>query len=337
MKKNFKNFSSQIKLLEDRGLLIKSHSVLTTFLKTYNYEHCINGYNDPFFHAFDRKTNKYQIKSSSEQIIEFFMFDEDLKKIFMHDLLLFEQKFSTGIIYYLHEKIQENSHFKKMSEDEKKKIINGDLFEISLEELKLLCFENFNLLIDKKNKKVECNSLLNELQVWEIFKKSCITLNKENKTKVSIWKSCLSWTFGLKNDFFLILSNDIKKKIISSCFNIKKEVSEEIYPCFFEFIYALQLIRNKIFHNDVLYNKFSGEKQSKYIHKIYVSLIDSKKINNKIYLNDIYEILIILINKKNWKSETKNIKNLFSKSLKTLNPEQKQYIKNKIFGSKTKI
>ncbi len=185
-----------------------------------------------FFRAFDRKTNKYQIESSSEQIIDFFTFDEDLKKIFMHDLLLFEQKFATGIIYYLHERMQENPNFKNMSEDEKKKIMDGNLFEISLEKLKLLCFENFNLLVDKKNKKLASDLLLNESRVWENFKKSCVIFNKESKVKVSIWKSCLSWTFGLKNDFFLILSNDMKKKVISSCFNIKKEISEEIYPCF---------------------------------------------------------------------------------------------------------
>jgi len=182
MKKNFRNFDSQIKLLEERGLLIESYSKLTSFLKTYNYEHCINGYNDLFFRAFDRKTNKYQIESSSEQIIDFFTFDEDLKKIFMHDLLLFEQKFATGIIYYLHERMQENPNFKNMSEDEKKKIMDGNLFEISLEKLKLLCFENFNLLVDKKNKKLASDLLLNESQVWENFKKSCIIFNKESKS-----------------------------------------------------------------------------------------------------------------------------------------------------------
>ncbi len=71
--------------------------------------------------------------------------------------------------------------------------------------------------------------------------------------------------------------------------------------------------------------------------KKYDSFIDFKKINNKIYLNDIYKILIILINKKGWKNETKNIENLFTKSLKTLTSEQKEYIKNKIFGSKIKL
>ncbi len=52
MKKNFRNFDSQIKLLEERGLLIESYSKLTSFLKTYNYEHCIKGYNDLFFSCF---------------------------------------------------------------------------------------------------------------------------------------------------------------------------------------------------------------------------------------------------------------------------------------------
>ena len=55
MKKKFMSFLEQISILRARGLNILDANKLIWYLKAYNYQNLINGYNDLFMKNEDRK------------------------------------------------------------------------------------------------------------------------------------------------------------------------------------------------------------------------------------------------------------------------------------------
>lgn len=100
--KEFKNFNDQIKLLESRGLVISNRVRLTDYLKKYNYERIFKDYHSYFLHINNPKENiiKYRYDITSDDILNFFDFEQSLSKTLIWTILEFEKKFSTLVAYY---------------------------------------------------------------------------------------------------------------------------------------------------------------------------------------------------------------------------------------------
>lgn len=79
--KPFKDFDSQIQLLADRNLNIDSKNNLREYLENYSYQRVINGYNDPFFLNYDRRTNWYEDTAKSSMILNLFDLDFYIKQL----------------------------------------------------------------------------------------------------------------------------------------------------------------------------------------------------------------------------------------------------------------
>lgn len=108
-KKEFKTFDEQIFLLKQKGLFIDDEEKLKWYLKSFNYQNIINGYNDFFMINNDRKTNKYKNISNSNGIIELFNFDRYISKLLLGDIQNIERKISTSIAYTLSSIMKENN------------------------------------------------------------------------------------------------------------------------------------------------------------------------------------------------------------------------------------
>lgn len=100
MNKPFRTISEQIKLLKERKLNIDNSERLQWYLKSFNYQNLINGYNDPFFSNHDRK-NSYDLNSYDFMILDLFNFNRTISSYILNDLHTIEMKFSTAISYII--------------------------------------------------------------------------------------------------------------------------------------------------------------------------------------------------------------------------------------------
>lgn len=110
MKKKFMSFLEQISILRARGLNILDANKLIWYLKAYNYQNLINGYNDLFMKNEDRKINKYKDIATSEGIIELFNFDRNISKVILSSIQNIERMLSTAIAYTIAKILCENGY-----------------------------------------------------------------------------------------------------------------------------------------------------------------------------------------------------------------------------------
>ncbi|MDE6476611.1 MAG: Abi family protein [Mycoplasmoidaceae bacterium] len=102
--KTFKDFNEQITLLQSRGLIFHNKVAKEKFkhyLRLFNYQNFVNGYNDFFMINNDRSTNTYKSTTNSEHIINLFNFDRNISSILLPTILSIERAFSTTICYYI--------------------------------------------------------------------------------------------------------------------------------------------------------------------------------------------------------------------------------------------
>lgn len=104
-KKEFKTFTQQVKLLESKNFNVKNQSRLLSYLKLYNYQIFINGYNDPFMKNFQRINDVYQDNVSEDSIIDLFNFDRTIRHILLSNIQNIERKFSTMLTYIIGEQL----------------------------------------------------------------------------------------------------------------------------------------------------------------------------------------------------------------------------------------
>lgn len=208
----------------------------------------------------------------------------------------------------------------EISEKNENKFINLNSYDgLNYKELLIL-----NKLKLESIKESENHSLVR----WR--KENC---NEETKD-MALYVISLSWTFGRTNYFLKYLVNSIKKRIIDNYFNQLCNLKVESFVLILE---TLRILRNKISHNNVIYNidyfqlLIEGYKKSKNKLLILNSDISSKlkiEIKNKeIRLFQIIEILNKII-------PEDNISNIFQFKLLNLkdkiDSESFSYIKSKL-------
>lgn len=70
--KNFLIIEEQINLLENKSLTIINKEKFISYLKKYNYQNFINGYNDLLFINQQRSIDKYKSNVNSDDLISIF-------------------------------------------------------------------------------------------------------------------------------------------------------------------------------------------------------------------------------------------------------------------------
>lgn len=267
-KKEFKTFDEQIFLLKQKGLFIDDEEKLKWYLKSFNYQNIINGYNDFFMINNDRKTNKYKNISNSNGIIELFNFDRYISKLLLGDIQNIERKISTSIAYTLSSIMKENN------------VNDGRLFNLSYDHVtikKIFKIQNKN---EGEWKTIQENILKNLNLKEKIFNNA----NQDIK-EIPVWSLVIHLSFGSLIYLLKIMNKNIFYKIMENS-NLKNynDLSNKEMIEIFD---ILKNARNRICHNNVLYNITISDKNNK------INLIN--KFINQDKKPNLYSLVLIIL------------------------------------------
>lgn len=106
--KEFKTFNQQLTILRSRGMIVPTDGNPKRFLEQENYYNVINGYKDLFLRK-DSQGNAivpetYLTNTHFNELKALFLFDRELRFLFLKYLLIFENSFKTTISYEFSQK-----------------------------------------------------------------------------------------------------------------------------------------------------------------------------------------------------------------------------------------
>lgn len=99
--KEYKTFNQQLTILRNRGLIVPTDGKPKRFLEQENYYNVINGYKDLFLlkdtHGKPVEPETYLSNAHFNELKTLFLFDRELRFLFLKYLLIFENSFKTVI------------------------------------------------------------------------------------------------------------------------------------------------------------------------------------------------------------------------------------------------
>lgn len=106
--KEFKTFNQQLTILRNRGMIVPTDGSPKRFLEQENYYNVINGYKDLFLRK-DSQGNAiipetYLLNTHFNELKALFLFDRELRFLFLKYLLIYENSFKTTISYEFSQK-----------------------------------------------------------------------------------------------------------------------------------------------------------------------------------------------------------------------------------------
>ncbi len=316
MSKEFKSLDEQVDRLKSLGVDIKNRKNVKSLLIKYNYQNFINGYNDPFFKGYDRGRN-YSENTTIKCFKKLFKFDIELGKIFLPKIQELERILSTNIAYFLGEHLYING------------IKDGRIF--SVEEKRLSSYFRSNY-VSSKNDLVELMtkflSRRSDKLVDKYLKVSGDGIKIIDYNKVPIWTLCLSWTLGDCIDILESLSKPIQNNILNS---ILSNVSITVYE-FVKILRKINALRNRIAHNNVIYNTRFRSEQMMYMNFFIKNNINNKIKSNELRVMDIAKIIDCFLNLTNNKIEVRVLA-LYKKEIENcsyFSDDAKSYIKTRM-------
>ena len=308
-KKEFKTFDEQIFLLKQKGLFINDEEKLKWYLKSFNYQNIINGYNDFFMVNNDRKTNKYKNISNSNGIIELFNFDRYISKLLLGDIQNIERKISTSIAYTLSSIMKENN------------VNDGRLFNLSYDHVTIKKIFKIQNKKEVEWKTIQENILKNLNLKEKIFNNA----NQDIK-EIPVWSLVIHLSFGSLIYLLKIMNKNIFYKIMENS-NLKNynDLSNKEMIEIFE---ILKNARNRICHNNVLYNIKISNKNNK------INLIN--KFINQDKKPNLYSLVLIILKLEKPQQNNYLIEKINEKidDWKDINYDIKKEIVNKIWVNK---
>lgn len=106
--KEFKTFNQQLTILRNRGMIVPTDGRPKRFLEQENYYNVINGYKDLFLckdtHGNAITPETYLSNTHFNELKALFLFDRELRFLFLKYLLIFENSFKTVISYEFSQK-----------------------------------------------------------------------------------------------------------------------------------------------------------------------------------------------------------------------------------------
>ena len=96
-KKPFLDYKAQIKYLKQNHLVINDEASATTALEKVSYYGLINGQKDIFK---DPATNNFHSGTTFDDIYNLYLFDTELRDLFLKYILIFEKHIKSSISYH---------------------------------------------------------------------------------------------------------------------------------------------------------------------------------------------------------------------------------------------
>lgn len=217
--KTFLTYNEQIqKLRLEKKLLIPNEDFAYKTLQEISYYSLIDGYKSLFKH---RPSNQYIYGVTFEEIVNFYLFDESLRSLFLKYILHIERHMKSIISYYFCEKHGES-------------------------EAEYLNVENYN--VTEKNA-CEVNRLVNSLSkaISTPSHYSYINHYAKKYNNVPLWVAMNAFTFGQVSKIYQYVPNDIQTKISQNFENISER---ELH----QFITVAARCRNVCAHGERLYS-----------------------------------------------------------------------------------
>ena len=113
--KEFKTFNQQLTILRNRGMIVPTDGRPKRFLEQENYYNVINGYKDLFLckdtHGNAITPETYLPNTHFNELKALFLFDRELRFLFLKYLLIFENSFKTVISYEFSQKYPKANSF----------------------------------------------------------------------------------------------------------------------------------------------------------------------------------------------------------------------------------
>ena len=128
--KSFKTLEEQLEMLKKKNIVVNSDGEAMEFLSRENYYNIINGYKDLFLVKDKLKkvknTEEFVEGTNFEHLKCIFLFDRELRSIFLKYLLVFENHFKTILSYEFSKKYPERDSYldRENFYDDKKEVLN---------------------------------------------------------------------------------------------------------------------------------------------------------------------------------------------------------------------
>lgn len=243
--KKFLTINEQIDLLINKGLKIVNKEKFISYLKKYNYQNFVNGYNDLLFVNQQRTKDKYKDNVNSDDLISIFEFDKSITHSILKYILNIERIIASYLNTTLCEIIGQkyNEH-------------HGQILDLPDESYHYIFPRGFKFFkntffnsepVNPVNKiKDELNKQLKNLNSNEDLSKSC----KKNNA-YPLWSLSVYWTFGNIKNLIHWLNDDIVKQVINKFQNNISQMNPQEFRIILN---ILNNLRNRCCHNNVIYN-----------------------------------------------------------------------------------
>lgn len=99
-KKPFLDYNAQINYLKQKHLLIPNEAYAIKALEKYSYYGLINGYKDIFKNP---ATNCFYPDTTFDEILNLYLFDTELRDVFLKSILIFEKNIKSSMSYHFTE------------------------------------------------------------------------------------------------------------------------------------------------------------------------------------------------------------------------------------------
>ena len=269
MKKKFRTYEEQLKILKNRGLIIEDENFAKKVLKEENYYNVINGYKDLFVN-YDSEEETYNNGSTFEEIHCLYEFDRSLRDIFMSNILKVENTLRSLIAYNFSKSYGEDNYLK---------------------------FENFETLRGVTNQRDALENRAKRIQtlISRMQREIGDSINKKEYIKhyvidhgyVPLWVLVNTISLGTLSDFYSLMKQNDKRDIAIH-YNLKDSD-------LLEYIRLLAFYRNLCAHDERFYNAKTYRKCT-IPNNIYHEMLSIPLLNNQYVYGkeDVFALVITL-------------------------------------------
>lgn len=295
--KDYKTFNQQLKILRKRGLIVPTNGSPKRFLEQENYYNVINGYKDLFLEKdpFGKLIvpERYLPNTHFDELKALFLFDRELRMLFLEYILIFENSFKTVISHEFSRKYPKPNSY--------------------------LEIQNY---VDNPKKVLHQISILTKTIHDKVDKNGAIKHYIEEHGSVPLWVLVNYLTIGNLAHLYDVLL-DIDKNTIARYYSDKYKNQHKTTPTLRlasedlgSALKIINLARNKCAHDERLYNSDFGHVRVSNIAK-HFKLASFN--NRRIIVAVIY--LKVLLDKKyfgKFHSELNKLFNKYEKQFKTV-------------------
>lgn len=286
--KDYKTFNQQLGILRKRGLIVPKDGSPKRFLEQENYYNVINGYKDLFLQK-DSFGNllipeQYLPNAHFDELKALFLFDRELRIVFLKYILIFENSFKTVLSHEFSKKYPKPNSYLEIQ----------------------------NYVDDNPKKVLQQISILTKTIHDKVDKNGAVKHYIEEYGSVPLWVLVNYLTIGNLSHLYNILIDQDKNTIAKYYSDKYKKQYKIKSPLRFsseDLVSALKiinLVRNKCAHDERLYSSDFGNVRVANIAKYFGCTLYN---NKKIVVAILY--LKILLDKKYFKEFYLELKKIF--------------------------